>query len=199
VFFEEGDYSYYLHLMRNAARESKTAIWAYCLMPNHVHFIAVPTEPDGLRKLFADAHRRYTSVLNARHDWTGHLWQGRFSSVAMDARHLMAAVRYVTLNPVRAGLAPRAEDWRWSSARAHLDGRSDGVVDPSPVLERTGDFAAYLGQDEDIGAIEALKRSYSTGRPVGADSWLQSLSAQTGRNLAPVRPGPRPRDPVTVY
>ena len=76
-------------------------------MPNHVHFIMVPTQPDGLRATFAEAHRRYTSLINARFGWTGHLWQGRFNSSVMDERHLMAALRYVALNPVRAGLGPR--------------------------------------------------------------------------------------------
>ena len=97
-------------------------------MPNHVHFIMVPATPDGLRATFAEAHRRYTARINARLKVTGHLWQGRFSSTAMDERHLLAAARYVPMNPVRAGLTRRAQDWPWSSARAHLAGKDDGVT-----------------------------------------------------------------------
>jgi len=68
-------------------------------MPNHVHFLMIPSREDGLRQTFAEAHRRYTARIHARNRWTGHLWQGRFSSTAMDAAHYYAAVAYVALNP----------------------------------------------------------------------------------------------------
>ncbi len=140
VFFEADDYVAYLALISGAAKASGTEIWGYCLMPNHVHFLMVPNHKDGLRSTFAQAHRRYTGRIHARHQWTGHLWQGRFSSTAMDEAHLYAAIRYVDLNPVRAGLAAQASDWPWSSARAHIAGRDDGVVTVGPVIERVGDF-----------------------------------------------------------
>ncbi|HXV01125.1 MAG TPA: transposase, partial [Caulobacteraceae bacterium] len=111
VFFGDDDYRLYLRLIATAAKASDTEVWAYCLMPNHVHFIMVPAHEDGLRATFAQAHRRYTGIIHAREKWTGHLWQGRFSSTAMDEAHLHAAIRYVDLNPVRAGLAARAADW----------------------------------------------------------------------------------------
>ena len=134
VFFEAGDYRLYLGLISDAAKRSGTAIVGYCLMPNHVHFLMVPSHADGLRQTFAESHRRYTAVIHARNLWTGHLWQGRFSSTAMDERHFLAAIGYVALNPVRAGLVARAADWPWSSARAHLAGHDDGVVTVAPVL-----------------------------------------------------------------
>jgi REP element-mobilizing transposase RayT len=91
VFFEEGDYELYLDLLGEAAVRSGTEIWCYCLMPNHVHLVAVPSDKDGLRQTFADAHRRYTGYINARSRATGHLWQGRFGSVVMDEAHLFYA------------------------------------------------------------------------------------------------------------
>jgi len=193
VFFGDDDYRLYLGLISEAAKASGTAVWAYCLMPNHVHFIMVPREEDGLRATFAQAHRRYTGAIHARERWTGHLWQGRFASTAMDEAHLYAAIRYVDLNPVRAGLVARAADWPWSSARAHLAGGDDGVVAVAPVLERTGDFAAYLDEEEDAARIAALRRARSTGRPVGAKDWLADLEARTGRPLAAQKRGPKPR------
>src|SRR5438309_9571212 len=132
TFFEEGEYAFYRALLAAAARKAGAEVWAYCLMPNHVHLIVVPSDEDGLRKTFADAHRRYTGLINARHHWTGHLWQGRFGAVAMDEAHLMAAAGYVALNPVRAGLVDRAEDWPWSSVGAHLAGRDDAPVTVAP-------------------------------------------------------------------
>jgi len=193
VFFGDGDYRLYLGLISEAANASGTAVWAYCLMPNHVHFIMVPSDEDGLRATFAQAHRRYTGHVHAREKWTGHLWQGRFASTAMDEAHLHEAIRYVDLNPVRAGLVARAADWPWSSARAHLAGRDNGLVTVAPVLERTGDFAAYLDEAEDAERVAALRQSRSTGRPVGAKEWLAELEARTKRDLAPRRRGPKPR------
>ncbi|HEX3365617.1 transposase [Phenylobacterium sp.] len=198
VFFGDDDYRAYLSLISAAAKGSETAIWAYCLMPNHVHFIMVPSDADGLRRTFAEAHRRYAARIHARLKVTGHLWQGRFSSTAMDERHLMAAARYVPMNPVRAGLVDRAEAWPWSSARAHLAGSDDGVVTVGPLLDRIEDFAGLLAAAEDEAAVLAIRRSRSTGRPVGAADWIAALEAKTRRSLAPAKRGPRPRTPADL-
>ncbi|MBI1406665.1 MAG: transposase [Caulobacter sp.] len=192
VFHEDGDWRYYLKLVSEAAKASGTEIWAYCLMPNHVHFVAAPSTEDGLRQTFATPHKRYTAMINRRNGWTGHLWQGRFNSSVMDEAHLMAAVRYVSLNPVRAGLVARAEDWVWSSARAHLAGRDDGVVTVAPMLSRFADFAGYLSTETDPRAVEALRRAYSTGRPVGAADWVRALEGDTGRRLSVAARGRKP-------
>lgn len=194
VFFGDGDYRADLDQISAAARASRTAIWAYRLMPNHVHFIMVPCDPDGLKRSFAEAHRRYTARIHAREKWTGHLWQGRFSSTAVDERHLMAAARYAPMNPVRAGLVAWARDWPWSSARAHLAGQDDGVATVAPLLDRVGDFAALLQAEEDEAAVMAIRHSRSTGRPVGAADWIKALEERTGRALAPAKRGPKPTD-----
>src|ERR1044072_2652148 len=141
VFFEDGDYALYLDLLSEAAAGARVAIWAYCLMPNHVHIVAVPSDGDGRRRTFRYAPRHYTGYVNARMRVTGHLWQGRFSSVAMDEAHFAAALRYIALNPVRARLVARAEEWPWSSTRAHLAGIDDHVVRVAPARDRVGDFA----------------------------------------------------------
>src|SRR4051812_35021220 len=186
VFFEDGDYELYLDLLSDAAARSGLAIWSYCLMPNHVHIIAVPSDEDGLRRTFRYVHRHYTGYINARMRVTGHLWQGRFSSVAMDEAHLVCALRYVALNPVRAKLTEKAEDWQWSSTMAHLDGKSDAFVDVAPALERVGDFAAFLGEPFDEAmTYAALRKAESVGRPVGSKLWLADMEAKTGLTLAP--------------
>lgn len=196
TFFEEDDYRLYRDLLAAAARRAGAEVWCYCLMPNHVHLIVVPSDEDGLRRTFADAHRRYTGFINARHRWTGHLWQGRFGAVAMDEAHLAHAVRYVSLNPVRAGLVERAQDWRWSSVAGHIAGEDDGLVRVTPVLERYGRFADFLGSSEDYAdAWRNLRRGETTGRPLGEADWIASLEARTGRTLAPQRRGPKPRVP----
>lgn len=194
TFFEDGDYALYLDLLAEAAARAQVAVWAYCLMPNHVHIIAVPADEDGLRRTFRYVHRHYTGYINARMRVTGHLWQGRFSSVAMDEAHLVAALRYVALNPVRARLCDRAEQWPWSSTRAHIAGTSNGHVDVAPALERVGDFSAFLGEafDEAM-TYAALRKAESVGRPVGSREWLADMEARSGLSLAPGKRGPRPK------
>ena len=99
-------------------RVAEVAVWAWCLLPNHVHLILVPPDPDGLRRALAPTHRRFAGTIHARRKRTGHFWQGRFGAVVMDEANLAAALAYVSLNPVRARLTARAQDWRWSSARS---------------------------------------------------------------------------------
>lgn len=197
VFFEDGDYALYLDLLADAAQRSGVAIWSYCLMPNHVHIVAVPSDDDGLRRTFRYVHRHYTGYINARMRTTGHLWQGRFSSVAMDEAHLVCALRYVAFNPVRARLVERADDWPWSSTRAHIAGEGDGYVDVAPALERVGDFTAFLGEafDEAL-TYAALRKAESVGRPVGSPAWLVEMETRTGLALAPAKRGPKPKSEV---
>jgi putative transposase len=92
-------------------------------MPNHVHLIAVPQNPDGLARAIGEAHRRYARHINVRENWRGHLWQGRFASFPLDASYLLATAHYIEMNPVAAGLVQQPADYRWRSARAHLAGR----------------------------------------------------------------------------
>src|ERR1017187_10321849 len=134
TFFSEDDYRAYVELMAEWCAKFNVAIWAYCLMPNHVHLIAVPDSENGFRQAIGEAHRRYSRRINFRQGWRGHLWQGRFASFVMDEPYLLAAARYVELNPVRAKLVDRARQWRWSSARAHLAGRDDRLVTVAPLL-----------------------------------------------------------------
>ncbi len=193
IFFEDGDYVVYCALLAEQARRFGVEVWAYCLMPNHVHLILVPKRADSLGFAVGEAHRRYTNFINARAGWTGHLFQRRFSSVVLDDSHLRAALSYVSLNPVRAGLVARAEDWRWSSVRAHLAGQDDALASVAPVLERIPDFNQLLGHScEDCFAV--LRRAERTGRPAGAEEFVAGLELVLGRRIARRSPG---RKPVT--
>ena len=192
VFFYDGDYESYLGLMSESCQKHGVRILAYCLMPNHTHLIAVPKTQVGLARAIGEAHRRYTRMINFRENWRGYLWQGRFSSFPMDERHLLAAVRYVELNPVRAGLVRKAADYRWSSARAHIEGTDDVLVKSARMLEIVGeDWISFLSaevRDEDIAA---LRRHERTGRPLGGKKFLRRLERKLGRILRRGKPGPK--------
>ena len=193
TFFEDDDYSLYRDLLAQACAEARVEVWAWCLMPNHVRLILVPADEDGLRRALSRTHRGYAGIIHARRRRTGHFWQGRFGSVVMDEAHLAAAVRYVTLSPVRARLVARAQDWRWSSVRAHLYGRDDGVTTPGPVLECFSPFRDFLAEPADPEAVERLRAAASIGRPVGDKAFLARLERRTKRTLQPAKRGPKPR------
>jgi len=193
VFFGKDDYRFYLELLGEHCEKCGLDIWAYCLMPNHIHLVGVPQTADSLRAAVAETHRRYTRHVNLREAWRGHLWQERFRSFAMDEAYLYQAVRYVELNPVRAGLVKRPRDWRWSSARARLGGKADPLLAPAPPLAEFGDWRAYLQGGMDEETLARLRMSSRTGRPLGSDGFVADLESKTGRSLKPAKRGPKPR------
>ncbi|MBZ9768415.1 MULTISPECIES: transposase [unclassified Mesorhizobium] len=194
VFFTPEDYALYRNLLVEHCRPADVGIWAWCLMPNHVHLILTPTDADGLRRALAKVHRIYAGTIHARQKKTGHFWQGRFGAVAMDEDHLLSAVRYVGLNPVRARLVERAVDWPWSSARAHLTGEPDGVTDLEPIKDRLPSMAGLFDLVEmDAAAFDALRKAESVGRPVGSDAFLGRIAAQIGKAVKPGKRGRRPK------
>lgn len=193
VFFNDGDYQAYMDLMIEGCQKAGVDIWAYCLMPNHIHLIAVPPEKDSLRAAIADAHRRYARRINARESLTGHLWQDRFASFPMDEHYLIAAVRYVELNPVRAGMVKRPEEYRWSSAAAHLAGKDDPLVRVRPMLDIADSWKDLLEGGLDQQDLNAVRSHESTGRPLGNIEFLRALEKKTGRRLVPGKRGPKAR------
>jgi putative transposase len=194
IFFEDGDHDVYCGLLAGQASKARVAVWAYCLMPNHVHLILAPSDASGLSRAVGETHRRYTNFINARGRWSGHLFQRRFASVVMDEDHLIAGVRYVSLNPVRAKLVSHAEDWPWSSVRAHLAGHDDGLVTVKPVLDRIGDFRAILGEGpSNDDAFAAIRRAEGSGRPLATPEFVTGLEKILGRPIARRAPGRKKR------
>lgn len=192
TFFCEDDYRYYIALMSEFSRQSGTEIWAYCLMPNHVHLVMVPAEEDGLRATLGEAHRRYTRRINFRQGWRGHLWQERFHSFTMDEHYLLSSVRYVERNPVASRLCIHPEDWKWSSTRAHLQGEDDELVRVKPMLDRISRWHDYLSSPDSIDDEDLIKLHSRTGRPLGCRKFIRNLEVIVGATLAPKRPGRKP-------
>ncbi len=192
IFMEDDDYALYRDWLAQACRSNGVEVWSYCLMPNHVHLILVPADETGLSRAVGETHRRYSGYINARLRVTGHLFQGRFGCVAMDEAHLMAAFRYVAMNPVKAKLAATAADWPWSSTPAHLRRQDDGLVTVRPLLERVDSFADFLEVPADAERVAALTKGQTIGRPLMGDQELGELEKRLGRTL---RPGKRGRPP----
>nr|WP_319392688.1 transposase [uncultured Desulfobacter sp.] len=190
TFFSDQDFKAYLDLMAEWCENYRVEIWAYCLMPNHIHLIAVPDTKDGLNLAVGEAHRRYTRMINFREGWRGHLWQGRFASFIMEERYLLACTRYIEYNPVRAGLVECPEDWKWSSAVAHMDETDDVLVKTSPLLEIVNTpWEAFLSSDIKESEIELFRKHERTGRPLGKTTFVKQLETILDRRLRPKKPG----------
>jgi len=181
VFFKNSDYSRYLKRLNEYCCKYKLLILAYCLMPNHVHFIAVPEEESSLAKTFNTCHMCYSQFLNKRNGVKGHLWQGRFFSSILDEKYLFAAIRYIENNPVRARIVNEAADWKWSSARAHLGKVKDSLLfeDIKKFIE-INDWKKYLAESDDEEIIQSIKINTLSGKPLGSETFLSELEKITG-------------------
>lgn len=173
VFFSDADRRAYLALLADRCTATGTRCLAWCLMDNHVHLILVPPTVDALRATLAPLHTRYAARINQREGWSGHLFEGRYWSYPMDDRHLMHAVRYVENNPVAAGLVTHAEQWRWSSARAHIENKADGFTDLAAIGQHVPDWRAMLRHGLEAGGHDnmthdnAIEKALRNGRNLG--------------------------------
>jgi putative transposase len=190
TFFKDADYREYISLMASSCNRHGVEIWAYCLMSNHVHLIAVPEKPESLRCAIGEAHRRYTRAINFRQNWRGHLWQDRFASFPMNENYLLAAARYVELNPVRAHITDDPATYLWSSAKNHSAGEDDELVCVKPLLELVPDWKIFLqeGMEEEN---QRVRRHEKTGRPLGDESFINQIENISNRVLRKKKPGPK--------
>jgi len=195
VFLVDDDRRVYLELLQEQADKYGLEVLAYCLMDNHVHLVAIPHEAEALAQAIGRTHFRYTQYLNRFHRRSGHLWQGRFYSCALDGRHLWTALKYVELNPVRAKLCRRAWQYAWSSAALHVDRKAESeLLDLARWYKQTTaeewrkELAEGLTEDE----VARIRLRTHTGRPLGSDSFLSKLETLLGRRVRPLPVG-RPK------
>lgn len=195
VFFVDDDRRAYLSLLEERSAAYGLNVLGYCLMTNHVHLIVVPKSPDALARAIGRTHFHYTQYINRLHGRSGHLWQNRFYSCALDDVHLWRTLSYVERNPVRARMVRLAWRYRWSSAAAHVS-----KSDPSGLLDLDGwrqewtpaRWQRVLRRPEDDEEVASIRRCTHTGRPLGTDRWLGRLETRLGRRLRPLPVG-RPR------
>ena len=155
--------------------------------------IAVPEREDSLALGLAWAHHAYTRRIDFREGWRGYLWQGRFFSCLLDDRHAQWALRYVERNPVRAGLVEHAEDWPWSSARAHVTGKPDELAAPASFVASPGEWRLLLRDAMGKEETQVLRERTRTGRPLGSPKFVERLERLLLRPLQRRKPGPKPK------
>jgi putative transposase len=193
VFEVEADYRRYLGWLQEYAPHYAVDIWAYCLMPNHVHFVCVPKAGDALARAFNTLHMRYAQYFNIKRGVTGHLWKGRFLSCMLDDKSCFEEVRFIENNPVRSGFVERAEDYLWSSAWNHVMGEKDPVLSEGCFLPcEVPDWRAYLAARGEEAVMNRVRERLKTGRPAGDAEFVQKIEEIVGRRLEALPRG-RPR------
>lgn len=197
TFFEESDRELYLSLLTEKCLRYEVSLIAYCLMDNHVHHVVVPNEENSLHLLFKSIHSTYSRMINQRLGWRGHLWQSRFYSNPLDLSHFYSAVRYVELNPVRAGICEIAEDYKWSSAKAHTSGAKDFSISSEDVWHRKlpsrEKWRSFLMESQKpMHEAKLIRGAQARNAPVGSKEFVSRIEKRYGVCFSPKRVG-RPR------
>jgi putative transposase len=179
TFSSDVDRATYLKLMFHVLPEAGVRLLGWCLMPNHVHLIAIPSDENSLAVLLRRVHGRYAQYYNAKAGRIGHLWQNRYFSCMLGPGHLVRALLYVDLNPVRGGLVQSAASYVWSSAAAHARGAdATGLMDIQGwrSLDAAGRWAATLCEREESNSeYTELRRCTFAGRPFGGREFIGEM------------------------
>jgi len=192
------DFQQYSYLVKEYVQKYEIDVISYCLMNNHVHFILVPKEEDGLPRLFNALHMRYSQYKNGKMNKKGHLWQGRyFSSIIEEHGYLLNVVRYVEQNPVRAKMVEKAWDYAWSSARMHVGIDKDPIIRTvgyKKILDQLGGvitWKEYLSRLE-FSVDKLIRENTQKGYIIGSEDFAHQIEQETGVKLTPGKVG-RPK------
>ncbi len=194
VFFEDLDRIFYMETLKSLCEKWRVQIWAYCLMTNHVHLLAVPETNESLARCVGGTNLRYTQYVNRKYGRSGRLWQNRFFSAIVEKDTcLWQVARYIEQNPMKAHLVDKPEDYPWSSCAANLSGKGDDLVNAGRWLDEQNRVAygKFLMQD-DSDIEQKIRWATAAGRPLGMDEFVKKLEVLFSRRLLPRKAG-RPR------
>lgn len=180
VFHKEGDYYTFTKLLEEAVGEFDVAILAYCLMPNHFHFLLKPDRADALSRFMQWLMTSHVRRYHQHYGTSGHVWQGRYKSfIVQEDDHLLTVMRYIEGNPVRASLVESSKEWKWSSHQERLGRQRRRVIIDPPIALPT-DWTGYIDQPMTGSEVERVRRSVNRHTPFGADSWVESVCEELG-------------------
>lgn len=194
VFANPMDYEKYLSFLLKYSEEKEAAVLAYCLMPNHIHLLVRPSAEGTLAKMMQGVTLCYSKYFNKENGRTGRLWECRYYSTVIDGdSYLWTVSKYIENNPVRAGIVKRAEDYPYSSAKAHLLGRKDPLL-KEPLFDKSelNEYKGFIRSEEDKKILEEIRKQTRLGKPLGDGGFLNTLSDRLGHDLS-FRPKGRPR------
>ncbi len=189
VFHKDGDYLAFLDAMAEARIRVPMRVIAYCLMPNHFHFVVWPLADGDLSRWMHWLMNVHVRRYQRHYQGSGHIWQGRFKAFPIqEDEHLLTVIRYVERNPMRAALVPRAEDWDWSSLSLQP---ARVTLDPGPA-PRGDNWAEFVNTPMTDAELEAVRLSVRRQRPFGSEPWTQTTADVCGLGFSLRAPG-RPR------
>jgi putative transposase len=195
VFVADSDRSFYLGLLRKRSKQDGLEVLGYCLMTNHVHLLVRPAAAESLALTLGRTHFIYAQRFNIKFSRSGHLWQARFYSCPAEEGSLLAIMRYIEQNPVRAGIVGRAWEYPWSSAAFHVGKTKDsGLLDSASWTSEIDpdDWRKLLEQSEDAARVADIRRQTMTGRPLGSSEFVNDIERRLDREFT-IRPAGRPR------
>lgn len=202
IFFDESDHVFFTSLIRNISRKCRCVIHAYCLMPNHVHILAVPPQKDSLSKMMQRISMLYAQHVNGKYERTGRLWESRFySSIVQSERYLVTVCRYIERNPVRAKMVKQVKSYPWSSAFSHFKKSSDDFIRPIwNNKQQKKSYIDYLNERDKEEDVDFLRKATFSGRPFGNNLFITALSKELGYDLR-IRPrgGQRKKRDTPLY
>ncbi len=203
IFADDADFIYFRDCLLDAAHGEGLAIHGYVFMPNHLHLLATPAAEASAGRTLQSVGRRYVQHFNQRYRRTGTLWEGRYKSTVIDAEdYLFACMRYIELNPVRAGMVAHPRDYAWSSYRAHADGERDDLLTDHKLYRRLGSdaasrraayrllFRAALGEE----LLAEIRDATNKGWALGNDRFRGQIEALGNRRAAPRKAGRPPNE-----
>jgi len=202
VFFTEEDYAQYGEWLVAASDDNGLSVHAYVFMTNHVHLLVTPQAAESLPKTMQSLGRRYVRHVNARYRRTGTLWEGRYKAAPIDSEeYFVTCCRYIELNPVRAGLVAHPRQYRWSSYRAHAEGRPDALARfhdafrrlGRSVEEREAAYRALIKEKLDAAFVDALRAATNGGWALGGEAFRNEIEQAARRRASPLSPGPKPK------
>ncbi|MBE9398255.1 transposase [Pontibacterium sp. N1Y112] len=181
VFLEDEDYSYYLSSLKDWRCEYGVKLYAYCLMTNHIHLLLEPSTSEGLGLLMKRLAGRQTRYFNAKYLRNGTLWDGRYKSSVVDSdAYLFNCARYIELNPVRAGIVPTPQDYRWSSFNEHIgNSHFSNVCDTLSGLSDPENYEAYVSEGIGDDELSFIRSSVNRNQLTGSASFISKIERIT--------------------
>jgi putative transposase len=200
-FFEQADRDFYLFHLGKMLPRARCRLHAYCLMTNHLHLLLTAEQADGCALLMKSVGQLYAQYVNRRYERSGYLWQGRFKSCLVQSEdYVLACYRYIELNPVRAGLARRPDEYPWSSYSANAEGAPSGLLSPHEEYLRLGRAPAerravyrdLFGQMQQMQQLDEIRTATNGGYALGNAGFKRMMTRRLGR---PVDRGTAGRPP----
>ena len=192
TFLTPSDYQTYLERLGRYRNRWGVTVYAYCVMPNHVHLL-VESGSQPLSRFMQGLQQSYTQYFNRKHRKVGHLFQGRYKAIVCDKdQYLLSLVRYIHLNPIRANMVKKTDEYPYSGHRHYLEGRASEVLEAGPVLDMLGGRAEYRRFVQE-GLKDGHREEYyrvEDQRFLGAEEFAQKLKRKSNEEEIPVRKKP---------